>query len=56
MGIGSAKLFTQPFTPFFRIPAASTSTILITAKDAVTFKSFVGDLKPNRPIILAMAM
>ena len=52
--MGSAKPFIHPLTPFLRMPATSTSTILITARETVTFKSLVGDLKPRSPIILAI--
>lgn len=52
-GIGSAKLFKNPFVPFFRTPAASIKMMLISASAPVTPTSFVGDFNPNRPIILA---
>ena len=47
-GTGWAKCFTQCFTPFFRIPENSIRHILIIANAAVTFKSFVGGLKPSK--------
>ena len=45
-GIGSAKLCSHPFTPLARILAACTSTMVITARAAVTVTSFVGGLIP----------
>ena len=53
---GLAKLFSQPFVPFALIPATSTSTMLMIASPAVTFKSFVGGVKPSRPMMFAKPM
>ncbi len=52
--IGSVKLFSHLPTPFLRIPAYSIIIILNTARAIVMFRSFVGGLKPNIPITLAI--
>ena len=49
---GCEKLFSQPFAPFARIPATSISTILMSERPTVTFRSLVGGFSPNRPITL----
>ena len=56
IGIGSAKLLSQPLVPLALIPATSISTILISASVAVTFISLVGGLKPSSPIRFAIPM
>jgi len=58
-GIGSARLFTQPINPLRRNPEYRTTIMLITARDPVTFISFVGGtistpgIKLNTAMILA---
>ena len=54
MAMGCVKLFSHPLTPFLRIPAPSIRIMLMTAKPAVTFRSFVGGFIPTRPITFAM--
>ena len=51
--IGCPKSFSLPRKPCFLICANSMTIMLIMASPAVTFKSFVGGLKPNNPIKLA---
>lgn len=53
-GTGFAKCLTQCFNPFLCIPEYSIRHILITASAIVTFRSFVGGLNPNNPMILAI--
>ena len=52
IGIGCAKCFAQCPNPFLRIPENSMRHILMIARAAVTFKSFVGGLKPNNGAIV----
>ena len=52
IGIGCAKCFAQCPNPFLRIPENSMRHILMIARAAVTFRSFVGGLKPNNGAIV----
>ena len=50
IAIGFVKRFIHPPSPNARIPAASTKTMLITARAAGIFKSFVGGFMPKIPV------
>ena len=53
IGTGSASDLRKPFPPLALMHEPSISTILIKARPAVTPRSFVGDLSPKTPLILA---
>ena len=56
MGVGAARLLRKPTPPRAWMPAYSIRQMLIRARAAVTFRSFVGGLMPNTPIRLEQPM
>ena len=56
IGVGAARLLRKPFPPRAWMPEYSMSTMLIRARAAVTFRSFVGGLMPNTPMRLEHAI